>query len=105
MIHPHVSMEIYRKRVTDRLINNSIELRFGKASNLFKNDIRRHILCADSLRDLKENKYLSDILDISIIYENNTPDKEIINIFSKRYNRAHNSKLLEEVYDKTKLNS
>lgn len=101
MIHPHVSMETYRRRVTDRLLNNSLELRFGITSQLFENDLNRHIICANHLFHIKKNH--SNFLDISLIYENNTPDKEIINIFSKKYDHVYNSKLLEEVFNKSKL--
>lgn len=101
LIHPHVSMETYRKRVTDRLLNNSLELRFGIKAELFERDILRHTQCAQSLITLKNNT--RDMMDACIIYENNTPNKEIINIFTKNYDYVYNQKLLDEVFDKKHL--
>lgn len=101
LIHPHVSMETYRKRVTQRLLNNSLELRFGIPVKLFECDILRHIKCAQSLHALKPQ--INNLLDIGVIYENNTPHKEIVNIFSKKYDYVYKAKLLDDVFNKEKL--
>lgn len=102
MIHPHVSMSTYRSRVTEKSINDSLELRFGITQELFQNDVMRHITCANSLYHFGES--FANAADISILYENNTSDKEIVSISSGGCNYIYNPNLLKEAFGKRNLN-
>lgn len=101
IVHPHVNMETYRKRVTSRLINDSLELRFGITKELFSNDILRHIRCSSELDRLKIS--INKFAELCILYDNNSANKEIIAICGKKENTIYNNELLAEILDKKKL--
>lgn len=103
LVHPHITMETYRKRITERLINNSLELRFEITPKLFRSDIIRHVNCSNYMFTLKNEIIWRNIMDLIIIYDNNDHNKKVINISSKNNNKIYEPKLLQDVYDKGKM--